>query len=350
MNRRDRRLERVRAEPARETAPSHQRHPLPRSDPDSRARSCCSSRTSSPVRRPARARRDSCSSIRARSPITSGSGSKSISNRPSRIASPTDPIASRLSRRGRVTLVEHQIDHLEHGIQPIRKIGPRRHLIGDPARPGSSPWRARFAGPPSAGARNARAISSVVRPHTSRSVSATCASGGSAGWQQVKISRSRSSSTPSSSSFHRAEARRCRACRRASANEASNARPTTQAVDRFEPAGRHQPAAGIRRHALLAAIAPWLQARHRAAPPRRDRSRRAGGSAWPVRGATRRDRARRFAGEPARRRHWSRTPLAGTVMHRSCSMIGRTSIEPYRAPGILDATWMASLRSLASTR
>jgi hypothetical protein len=41
--------------------------------------------------------------------------------------------------------------------------------------------------------RNARAISSVVRPHTSRSVSATCASASSAGWQHVKIRRSRSS-------------------------------------------------------------------------------------------------------------------------------------------------------------
>src|SRR3989454_1165846 len=47
--------------------------------------------------------------------------------------------------------------------------------------------------------RNARAISSVVRPQTSRSVIATWASGGKAGWQQVKISRSRSSSTLPSS-------------------------------------------------------------------------------------------------------------------------------------------------------
>ena len=35
--------------------------------------------------------------------------------------------------------------------------------------------------------RKARAISSVVRPQTSRSVIATWASGGKAGWQQVKI-------------------------------------------------------------------------------------------------------------------------------------------------------------------
>ena len=47
--------------------------------------------------------------------------------------------------------------------------------------------------------RKARAISSVVRPQTSRRVSATWASGGSAGWQQVKIRRSRSSTMSSAS-------------------------------------------------------------------------------------------------------------------------------------------------------
>ena len=41
--------------------------------------------------------------------------------------------------------------------------------------------------------RNARAISAVSRPPRARSVSATCPSIGSAGWQQVKISSSRSS-------------------------------------------------------------------------------------------------------------------------------------------------------------
>ena len=41
--------------------------------------------------------------------------------------------------------------------------------------------------------RNARATSGVGTPHTSRSVRATCASEASAGWQQVKISRRRSS-------------------------------------------------------------------------------------------------------------------------------------------------------------
>ena len=43
------------------------------------------------------------------------------------------------------------------------------------------------------GTRNARAISSVVRPPSVRSVSATCASSASAGWQQVNRSSRRSS-------------------------------------------------------------------------------------------------------------------------------------------------------------
>jgi len=47
---------------------------------------------------------------------------------------------------------------------------------------------------------NARAISAVVSPASVRSVRATRASSASAGWQQVKISRSRSSVMPLSSS------------------------------------------------------------------------------------------------------------------------------------------------------
>jgi hypothetical protein len=43
------------------------------------------------------------------------------------------------------------------------------------------------------GTRNARAISAVLRPQTSRKVSATWASRDRAGWQQVQISRNRSS-------------------------------------------------------------------------------------------------------------------------------------------------------------
>ena len=52
--------------------------------------------------------------------------------------------------------------------------------------------------------RKACAISVVVSPHTSRRVSATCASRASAGWQQVKTRRSRSSGSTLSSSPARA--------------------------------------------------------------------------------------------------------------------------------------------------
>src|SRR5690242_4047462 len=51
------------------------------------------------------------------------------------------------------------------------------------------------------GTRNARAISSVERPPSVRSVSPTCASSASAGWQQVKISSSRSSGNVAASSI-----------------------------------------------------------------------------------------------------------------------------------------------------
>src|SRR5438132_826480 len=51
------------------------------------------------------------------------------------------------------------------------------------------------------GTRKARAISAVVSPPRSRSVSATWATRASAGWQQVKIRRSLSSCTAPSSSF-----------------------------------------------------------------------------------------------------------------------------------------------------
>ena len=66
------------------------------------------------------------------------------------------------------------------------------------------------------GTRNARATSAVDRPQTSRSVSATWASRDSAGWQQVKTSRRRSSSGPGACSgvTSSGSARRSTACRR----------------------------------------------------------------------------------------------------------------------------------------
>ena len=79
------------------------------------------------------------------------------------------------------------------------------------------------------GTRNARAICGVSRPPRSRSVSATWAVRASAGWQQVKISRSRSSFTGptgsgGSSRPCRSAACACRSCRDASLRSWSMAR------------------------------------------------------------------------------------------------------------------------------
>ena len=95
-----------------------------------------------------------------------------------------------------------------------------------------------------AGVRNACAICSVVRPHTSRSVSATCASGASAGWQHVKMRRSRSSSTLSSSA-HAAASMTPISASLAHVVERIEPRAASQAVDRLESSGRNEPGAGI---------------------------------------------------------------------------------------------------------
>ena len=100
-----------------------------------------------------------------------------------------------------------------------------------------------------AGVRNACAISSVVRPQTSRSVSATCASGASAGWQHVKMRRSRSSSTLSSSA-HAAVVDDRDVGLVADFVERVETRPPAHAVDGLEPSGRDQPRARIGGHAV----------------------------------------------------------------------------------------------------
>ena len=81
------------------------------------------------------------------------------------------------------------------------------------------------------GCRKARAISSVRRPHTSRSVSATWAAGARAGWQQVNIIRSWSSSTGTTSSSVAAvaPARRRRGARRPEGQRPAPRRPPGRA-------------------------------------------------------------------------------------------------------------------------
>jgi hypothetical protein len=89
------------------------------------------------------------------------------------------------------------------------------------------------------GTRKARAISAVVSPPSSRSVNATRAAGASAGWQQVKIRRSRSSRTgPSSTGSSWVCSRAAWACR--SSREDSRRRRSIarlRAVVMIQPAG-----------------------------------------------------------------------------------------------------------------
>src|SRR5688500_18130344 len=92
------------------------------------------------------------------------------------------------------------------------------------------------------GTRNARATSAVVSPPRSRSVSATCTFGASAGWQQVKIRRSWSSCTTSSSStaLDSSRARSSIAAAWRSSRDASRRKRSTarlRAVVMIHPAG-----------------------------------------------------------------------------------------------------------------
>ena len=102
------------------------------------------------------------------------------------------------------------------------------------------------------GTRNARAISSVVRPPSRRSVSATRASVDSTGWQAVNISRSRSSPTSSSSAASRSGDRALLLRLELVADLlvlAFEHRVAAEAVDRAVLCGRHQPRARIVGHA-----------------------------------------------------------------------------------------------------
>ena len=104
------------------------------------------------------------------------------------------------------------------------------------------------------GTRNARAISSVVRPPSRRSVSATRASVESTGWQAVKTRRRRSSPTSSSIAASRSGA--------AISCWASSSRPSSSClrssrllrrkqVDRAMLRGGHEPGARVVRDARL---------------------------------------------------------------------------------------------------
>ena len=92
-----------------------------------------------------------------------------------------------------VALVEDQVEHGEDACQPFRQQLRRGHPVGMPASRILRLARTRRCAIVGSAVRRARAISAVLRPASVRRVSATRAGNGSAGWQHVKISRSRSS-------------------------------------------------------------------------------------------------------------------------------------------------------------
>ncbi len=99
----------------------------------------------------------------------------------------------------RIAFVEDEVDDFEHRREPRGELVAARHFERHAARRRAFASRARCAARSSVPAtRNARAISSVVRPPSRRSVSATRASVESTGWHAMKTSRSRSSPMSSS--------------------------------------------------------------------------------------------------------------------------------------------------------
>ena len=194
--------------------------------------------------------------------------------------------------------------------------------------------------------RNARAISSVVRPQTSRSVSAHRASGASAGWQHVKIRRSRSSSTSSSSgpgsprvgASNRSAIAAIEASNRARRRSASIAwnRPadTSHALGLVGTPSRGQ-------HSSAAAKASCSASSARSKSPRRR-----------ISVARMRRESERQTASTASRIRPAGSSATGGYWWQPAEM-GRTSTaqppsSPRRAAGCIDATRIASFKSLAS--
>ena len=197
-----------------------------------------------------------------------------------------------------------------------------------------------------AGTRNAFAISSVERPPSVRSVRATCASVASAGWQHVKIRRSRSSGTGASSSS--ANSSMCRAissCFRARrARRRSRSIALWRAVETSQLAGFvGGPATGHCSSAV--ANASWSASSATSMSPRRRIS------VARIRPCS----ARKISSMRMAALGGKATPPGGRV-HATAgyrggpTLIGRTSIErPARTSGWRVTTAITSSRSLAST-
>ena len=194
------------------------------------------------------------------------------------------------------------------------------------------------------GTRNARAISGVVRPPSVRSVSATAASGASAGWQHVKISRSWSSGIGSITSSTAARTASCRACASKAASRArvgafcaNRCRRLIRSMARLRavvvihaPGLSGIPSIGHRSSAVTYASASASSARSKSpstrisvASVRPWSSRKAIATASPGEG---------------------RSGLAARGSDQPNSRMGRISILPSAAPGMRDAASIASSR------
>ena len=173
--------------------------------------------------------------------------------------------------------------------------------------------------------RNARAISAVSRPPRARSVSATCPSNGSAGWQQVKISSSRSSLITVSSNSSIDGLRH-----RQQVDLLGQGALPADPVDRPVAGRRHQPRTRVGRHA---GYGPAL---------RRDRERLLHGVLGPV----------EVTEEPdQRRQHPAPLVAEDLLQHGQRCTTGLTSTAPpNRAAGMRAASSIASSRLAASTR
>ena len=99
----------------------------------------------------------------------------------------------------RVTLVKDEIDDLKHRVQPLRQFLWRRYLVWN--RSLSNLCLCAHNALRQGRRRNQKRPGNLLRGQAaiSRMVSATCPSGGRAGWQQVKIRRRLSSSRLTSS-------------------------------------------------------------------------------------------------------------------------------------------------------
>ena len=218
------------------------------------------------------ARRACCRSSSASSPRPSASsGIRWSSSRAQADRLVAELGAEQLALGRRVALVEHEVDHRAHA----RRAAPGsdlagRHAVRDRRRRGSCASPGSAAGRASAPARGTPARSPAwSSPATVRSVSATRASRASAGWQQVKSSRSRSSGISCMSSPIASSSAICAAA-------AVFSRPTrsrrSRSIARLRAVGE-QPRGGVvaARRAAATCGAPARRPPARPPPPGRSR-------------------------------------------------------------------------------